>query len=60
MDKAEKRKELVKLKKDIILLKTLNTQQKINYKTFMINSVMIESKIKDLEEELNECNKKRL
>ena len=53
MDILEKRKRLLILKKDIRDLKSLNLQRKIGFQTFVINNIMIEKKIKELEEGIN-------
>jgi hypothetical protein len=60
MEKSEARKQLKKYRGYMIELKRLNSLQKINYKTFMVNSIIIETKITEFEENINECNKKRI
>jgi hypothetical protein len=60
MEKSEARKQLKKYRGYMIELKRLNNLRKIDYKTFMVNSIIVETKIAELEESINECNKKRL
>lgn len=54
MEKNEARKQLKKYRGYIIELKRLNSLQKINYKTFVVNYVILETKIQELEEDINE------
>lgn len=60
MEKSEARKQLKKYRGYMIELKRLSSLQKINFKTFMVNSIIVETKIAELEVIINECNKKRI